>query len=481
MAKIIKLVNGAPAASSYSLIKLVENNAPVDEGLGDLIGKAAGGIKKGMDAVKNIGADAKKAYQKSQDPHGDVGQTDSTITGGGTPDPNLTKIVGEALYIGNNVERFVAHLSTGEVTQEYLKKGGGAALAATLDAEELVALAQNPASGESRIVLMKKPLVFHKMFAAGKFSNDVTVVIDVPKSLLAELTNTLKESLTEEDAAPAATPAEKPAAPAATPAPAATAEKPAATPAEKPAATEKPAEEKPEEKPTDNSGKAEKIRAVLTKILDHRYYRMTIDNAKAKQVVAKVETATSTDEKHAAFDPNILFNYPIAQVKKGALDEWNELRGKTPASNKEVDKTKGDEEGDKGDEAAKGEENTGDSPEDAEKKMADAAAGGSSPKTWAEYKAANLEPKNKGTPDVQPAVDKAVKAEIANNFADSMLADWKKFSEDGFELPAQRMAEIKAMAKNMANFVKAEGKLSHRDRMIFLTEMKILQGGKKRL
>ncbi len=95
-------------------------------------------------------------------------------------------------------------------------------------------------------------------------------------------------------------------------------------------------------------------------------------------------------------------------------------------------------------------------------------------KTWAEYKAAKIEPLNKGKPDVKPNIDGESKVAVAEDFVNHMLAEWKLFTEHGFSIPVKRMPEIKAMAKVMGNFIKAEGKLTDMDRFLVLAEMKKL-------
>jgi hypothetical protein len=97
-----------------------------------------------------------------------------------------------------------------------------------------------------------------------------------------------------------------------------------------------------------------------------------------------------------------------------------------------------------------------------------------SPKTWAEYKAAKIEPLNKGKPDVKPNIDGESKTAVAEDFVNHMLSEWNLFVEHGFSIPIKRMPEIKAMAKAMGNFIKAEGKLTDLDRKIILAEMKKL-------
>jgi hypothetical protein len=68
---------------------------------------------------------------------------------------------------------------------------------------------------------------------------------------------------------------------------------------------------------------AQDKKQVLEKILDHKYYVMTISNGKARKIGDAVDAAKDFDGKLDTISPYIVVNYPGAQTIKQAKDKWN--------------------------------------------------------------------------------------------------------------------------------------------------------------
>jgi len=198
-------------------------------------------------------------------------------------DSMLERIAGEATRVTTGETRFVLHLNKNDLQSNYLVSGGGKKLIEKMSDDEVKDfLNSHYASGASaadrkstRIEEIGKVVEkFSKMLQTGPVNKyldkpDATVIIDVPDSLAAQLK--------------------------------------AATP------------------------DVTKAREILSKMMNHNYYVMTINNGKAKGEIAnKIDTEKDVEELKKVFDPSIVMNYPIKQILTAAKNEWDELNEPTP-------------------------------------------------------------------------------------------------------------------------------------------------------
>lgn len=197
-------------------------------------------------------------------------QQDDTTQPTSLPDAggHLLHIASQILTPAAGAVRAVLYLPYRQLVDLYLKPGGGreVASAAVFDDAELGALVADPTAAHSRLVQMPDNFTFQQLLTSSdaKFKSEVGVLIDIPKNLLAEL----KNSGTDTSAA----------------------------------------------------------REILSKIMSHKFYVMTLNVARARQLPASVAAASDVQTFVKRFDPNVIENYPHRTVRAAAIDEWDDAQ-----------------------------------------------------------------------------------------------------------------------------------------------------------
>ncbi len=85
-----------------------------------------------------------------------------------------------------------------------------------------------------------------------------------------------------------------------------------------------------------------------------------------------------------------------------------------------------------------------------------AAKPANDPRTWEAYKKAGIKPQNPGSPDTKPGVSTESAQHITADFVKHLLAEWELFVSHGFKLTPALRGQVKQMALELGNFVKAE-------------------------
>lgn len=171
--------------------------------------------------------------------------------------------------------RVVLRMSQEDLGKHYLKKGGGADYIKTLPDEVVKAIALHPQHPEkvtknqlvsAEIEALPRGYSFSRLIKSDTPGHDVTVLLNVPDFILSELISAGKSS--DVNAA----------------------------------------------------------RAALTKMMNHKYYVMTLSNSKAKKIAGKMDSAFGDleDTMHT-FSPTIVKAYPNLREFKQIKDEWAAL------------------------------------------------------------------------------------------------------------------------------------------------------------
>jgi hypothetical protein len=183
-------------------------------------------------------------------------------------DSQLEIVASEAAYSKTGETRYVIYLSKSDLDGHYLKQGGGAGLVDVMDDEEVKTFVENPTFVGSRIREIGNDSSFRNLIAVpvSKYTTkaNTAVIIDVPDALASQL----KGAASEISAA----------------------------------------------------------RGVLKKMMNHKYYVMTLNIAATQKIASKVDAARDNlDALKKAFNPEVMVNYPIKQVRVAAQNEWDEL------------------------------------------------------------------------------------------------------------------------------------------------------------
>lgn len=193
----------------------------------------------------------------------------------------LPHIVGEAISVTSNEIRYVLNLKRNDLANLYLRAGGGRGLVTKdhLPVETLANIAE---------VLVKKTPVKNVLiqrysgFSLAQvvnFSNsDDVVFIDVPKVLDAQVMQAATKFVSD---------------------------------------------------PTSEDA----FRAVLEKIMVHRYYVMTLGLVKLRKLISEHNLLPNTPVEEAVkvFDPAIIVNYPFKNILVAAKNEWDKMQKEVPS------------------------------------------------------------------------------------------------------------------------------------------------------
>lgn len=237
---------------------------------GKFLHKLASGLKGAIDAVKNA-----KAARTTP-------ATVTTATKNELPDRPVAsvdlqggsateRIVSELFSDTGTESRLVVFTSLNNLKAMYLKSGGGHALIDSFDPTVLANFKADPLNARGPMVKLKKDFTFSQMVVPRKGQADMAIQIDVPNALWAQLETAASE---------------------------------------------------------------EEIKNVLTKMMSHKYYVMTLSTRKSNAIRPAMGTARGTEERAEVFDPNIVANYPIRSVLMSAIAEWND-RQAAPEKEKE--------------------------------------------------------------------------------------------------------------------------------------------------
>jgi hypothetical protein len=244
----------------------------VNEGLGDVLKSLVGG-------KKSPATDVKKDTTPERAMPGEATTNDHNS--------NLKRLSSEALQVVPSESRVIIAVSRVELSNLYLKSGGGQSLVTPDNLSDIEIAdfknainSESKPSGSTKLIYLGKTFTFSSMIDAAKAISGATdvILLNIPNSLLAEF--------------------------------------------------QKVAED-PDGKETSET-KLPKTRAILAKMMLHKYYVMTLDLSKAKKIEAQMGTAESADEVMDAFDPHIVTNYPVKQVKVAALNEWDSMKSEEP-------------------------------------------------------------------------------------------------------------------------------------------------------
>lgn len=232
------------------------------------------------------------AAAEPEDTEGGRAKADTTTS----QDSQLELIAGEAAHGTTGETRYVIYLRHKDLDAYYLKQGGGGALVDALEDDEIKAFVENPTFVGPRIRQLGKNFSFRDQIAV-PVSNytrnaNTAVIIDVPKQLASQLdASALVKSGTDTLDMSAA-------------------------------------------------------KAVLKKMMSHKYYVMTLNVAEAKKIAPQIDDALNKDDLTAlkkAFDPKVIVNYPIKQVRVAAQNEWDDLQGGSSDKEEEEEKPESSE------------------------------------------------------------------------------------------------------------------------------------------
>lgn len=88
-----------------------------------------------------------------------------------------------------------------------------------------------------------------------------------------------------------------------------------------------------------NAEHKQKLRDEIARLLNHKYYVLTINITKAKKIAVEVDAAgTDTDALLDVFDPYVIENYPVKTVLNGARNEWYQKKDPGKQREQEVSK-----------------------------------------------------------------------------------------------------------------------------------------------
>ena len=193
-----------------------------------------------------------------------------------SPDiPHLQKISSQVISVPSGQVRVVIHLSLQDLVTHYLKIGGGKAVIEGMEEAEIRELCLNPMSGQSKIVQMPDKFNFSQQLKSKEGIVQDTVLLNIPKTLIASLV-ALK----------------------------------------------------------DDAFSLEKAKVILSKMMNHTYYIMSINNVKGEKIAAAV------DANAEEFNPYVIENYPIRGELVSAKNEWDINHGFNPKTGKQtVDKS----------------------------------------------------------------------------------------------------------------------------------------------
>ena len=184
----------------------------------------------------------------------------------------IDRIVSELFSDTGTERRLVIFTSLNNLKSMYLKSGGGHGLIDSFDPKDLAEFQTNPVFVRGPLVFLKKDFTFDQMTVPRKGQADVAIQIDVPVPLWQQLQQAKSE---------------------------------------------------------------EEIKNVLTKMMSHKYYVMTLSTRKAHAIRPAMGTANGTEERAEAFDPNIIVNYPNKTILNLAIAEWDDKK-EAPEKEKEA-------------------------------------------------------------------------------------------------------------------------------------------------
>lgn len=281
---------------------------------------------------------------------------------------DLVRVASEALQVNPGEVRFVIHLPYRHLKDYYLQTGGGQKLAGSevFTDDMLRDFIADPSSGKSLMFRLPDQYTLHDISHPknASINGEMAILIDVPRAMADKLKNpNLSLSL---------------------------------------------------------------ARKMLERVFNHKYYVMTLNTTKLKELPENLGQNSNKDEMVEKFNPYAIENYPIRQVLAAAKQEWNEQQD----AKKEVLKKNG---------TAPDSEDV-DSLAHAEAALSAAASAERKKETAApEEKApeANTEQPTFEIP--KPAVPKTTEERI-----DDLSKAWKDFSAEG-KIPSSKRNELRAM------------------------------------
>lgn len=190
------------------------------------------------------------------------------------------------------------------------------------------------------------------------------------------------------------------------------------------------------------SDKAE-LGKVLSQVLNHKYYVMTLNNPMAKKIAAGMDSAHNLEEKKAAFNPNCIVNHPSKQLLTMAKNEWNQEHAEAHA-------------------AANAPAKEEPKPDTDSVKSAETAMGQTKPDSAAAATVDGAKPADAEAAAAAPTSAAETPPEKEDNSAQGTTAKmddlWKKFlKHNGGNTVARPTPEMISMAKAILNMVNNHG------------------------
>lgn len=87
-------------------------------------------------------------------------------------------------------------------------------------------------------------------------------------------------------------------------------------------------------------------------------------------------------------------------------------------------------------------------------------------RTWEAYKKAGIKPQNPGSPDTKPGVSTEAAQHITTDFVKHLLSEWELFVSHGFKMTPALRGQVKQMALELGNFVKAEATVQSTEHLL---------------
>lgn len=201
----------------------------------------------------------------------------ATRAGIDTGETALAEIVTDIMDVSSVDERLVLFLTPADLVKLYLQKGGGGRVVDNMEDGELQDVAGDLISANpiGKLIHVPRPHKFADFISPPRDApRDRAVLIDIPKSMFSKL-------------------------------------KALAIPADSVNATDEEIKE---------------FRDALRVCMLHKYYVLTLNLAKAKEIRSDMARARNVDAWVKVFNPRVIENFPKYQTLQAAKDEWDAMQ-----------------------------------------------------------------------------------------------------------------------------------------------------------